>query len=112
MLARKKLEASPRAFCVHFAATIFGSQGREVSLIHSLRLVEYSPEKAALYHWVDRESIGILRVTDLGDRNCSNCPLSMQSRASSRGLLAGIDEQIVRKSSPAFFEIDLGARIE
>ena len=23
-------------------------------------------EKAALYHWVDRESIGILLVTDLG----------------------------------------------
>jgi len=48
------LEASRLPSAVHFASTIFGTQGREVSLIHSLRPVEYSPEKAALYHWVDR----------------------------------------------------------
>jgi hypothetical protein len=39
--------------CVHFASNILRSSGREVPAIQSVTIIEYSPEKAALYHYLE-----------------------------------------------------------
>jgi hypothetical protein len=45
-------------------------------------MVEYSPEKAALYHYMDRMSIGILRVYRCcGRRKAGKCSRSTVGEA-------------------------------